>query len=144
MMLTPMASCKATLGPHRPNLEGDQRLVERKGRQVIEEGRTEGGVRIGTWRYSDPGDNRVVEEVDYHQGQILRSRAWMIHQIIVEYESDGGIWVGFGYQGRREGRWIHWTADHKVDCERSGLYHHGKLIQDFETLGEGPFRFDQL
>ncbi len=118
-------------------LDSGQRLVELRGINCIEEGNLENGMRIGTWRYLNLVTKAVMEEIDYRGGQELRHRIWVVQPVIYEYEQDGGTWIGFARSEGKEGSWVHWTLDLKLDCVGSGIYHFDKRIEDVHVLPGG-------
>lgn len=110
------------------NLRSDQRLVERRGSLRIEEGLAVDGVPTGTWRYFEPTTREIVEEDEYSEGKVLRSRMWVRQRAIIESEPDGTVWIGLGFENGKDGLWSCWTRDRRIDCERSGQYHDGLKI----------------
>ncbi len=70
--------------PQMPLLSPGQRLVEREGRQLIEEGIESDLHRVGTWRYFDPDTREVRVEVDYEAGIEVRSRLWVLKRLVYE------------------------------------------------------------
>jgi len=120
---------------------GDRRLVQRQRGTLIEEGQSEGQLRIGTWRYSRPATGEIVEEVDYHEGKPVRCRRWHVLETVLERDIiDGSTWMGPEYRSGKQGQWVRWTSDLKLDCEASGLYIDGVKLVNFEVTPGGLFQ----
>lgn len=144
--LVAITSC--TSGPLSPDQrisrEG-RRFVSRHGISVVETGDSVQGVAMGTWRYYRTDTGELAEEVDYENGVAVRSRVWIEERAVYERNIlDGSTWTGPCYENGRQGQWIHWMADMKLDCEGSGLYSNGKKIVDFTVAPGGLFSTGDL